>query len=57
MVETHRAANFDGTNNEVRADISREVDPSPSLRYNKDLFEVFVDSVSNVVRSAMSGDV
>lgn len=36
----------DGTDKEIRAEISRAVDASPTLRNKKDLIEDFVDSVS-----------
>ena len=47
LVEKYRAAKGDGTDMEVRAEIERAVDASPSLRNKKDLIEDFVDSVSN----------
>jgi type I restriction enzyme R subunit len=47
LVEKYRAAKGDGTDKEVRAEIERAVDASPSLRNKKDLIEDFVDSVSN----------
>ena len=46
LVEKHRAALGDGDDKEVRAEISRAVDASPSLRNKKDLIEDFVDSIS-----------
>src|SRR5690606_17726314 len=36
----------DGDDKEIRAEISRAVDASPTLRNKKDLIEAFVDSVS-----------
>lgn len=47
LVEKYRAARGDGTDKEVRAEITRAVEASPSLRNKKDLIEDFVDSVSN----------
>lgn len=46
LVEKYRAAHGDGDDREIRADISRAVDASPSLRNKKDLVEAFVDSIS-----------
>jgi hypothetical protein len=46
LVQKWREARGDGENNEIRAEISRAVDSSPSLRNKKDLIENFVDSVS-----------
>lgn len=46
LVEKHRAAHGDGDDKEIRAEISRAVDASASLRSKKDLVEDFVDSVS-----------
>lgn len=46
LVEKYRASFGDGDNKEVRAQISRAVDSSPSLRSKRDLVETFVDSVS-----------
>src|SRR4029079_19183924 len=39
-------ARGDGEDVEIRANISRAIDSSPSLRNKKDLIEDFVDSVS-----------
>ena len=46
LVEQYREAKGDGEDKEIRAEISRAVDSSPSLRNKKDLIEAFVDSVS-----------
>jgi type I restriction enzyme R subunit len=46
LVEKYRAARGDGEDKEIRAEITRAVDASPSLRNKKDLVENFVDSVS-----------
>ncbi len=46
LVEKYRAAHGDGDDKELRAEISRAVDASPTLRSKKDLVEDFVDSVS-----------
>src|SRR5699024_5924267 len=46
LVQKHREKRGDGDDQEVRAEISRAVDASPSLRNKKDLVEAFVDSVS-----------
>ena len=46
LVQKYREAKGDGHDVEVRAEISRAVDASPSLRNKKDLIEAFVDSVS-----------
>lgn len=46
LVEKYRESRGDGQDKEVRAEISRAVDSSPSLRNKKDLVEAFVDSVS-----------
>ncbi|WP_154096473.1 type I restriction endonuclease subunit R [Microbacterium testaceum] len=46
LVEKYRAAFGDGDDKELRAEISRAVDASPSLRNKRDLVEDFVDSVS-----------
>lgn len=46
LVEKCRASFGDGEDKEIRAEISRAVDASPSLRSKKDLVEDFVDSVS-----------
>jgi type I restriction enzyme, R subunit len=46
LVEKWRAARGDGEDKEVRAEITRAVNASPTLRSKKDLIEDFVDSVS-----------
>ena len=46
LVGRYRALRGDGDDKEVRAEIIRAVDASPSLRNKKDLIEAFVDSVS-----------
>ena len=46
LVETMRAERGDGEDKEIRAQISRAVDASPSLRSKRDLVEDFVDSIS-----------
>ncbi len=46
LVEKYRAERGDGDDKEIRAEISRAVNSSPTLRNKKDLIEDFVDSVS-----------
>lgn len=46
LVDKHRAQRGDGDDTEVRAEITRAIDASPSLRNKKDLIEAFVDRVS-----------
>ena len=46
LVEKLRAEKGDGDDKEVRAEITRAVDASPSLRSKRDLVEEFVESVS-----------
>ena len=46
LVEKYRTSFGDGEDKEIRAEISRAVDASPSLRSKRDLVEDFVDSVS-----------
>jgi len=46
LVQKYREARGDGEDVEIRAEISRAVDASPSLRSKKDLIEAFVDKVS-----------
>ncbi|MFJ3473988.1 type I restriction endonuclease subunit R [Microbacterium maritypicum] len=46
LVEKYRAGFGDGEDKEIRAEITRAVDASPSLRSKRDLVEDFVDSVS-----------
>jgi type I restriction enzyme R subunit len=45
-VRKYRDERGDGGDKEVRAEITRAVDASPSLRNKKDLIEAFVDRVS-----------
>jgi type I restriction enzyme R subunit len=46
LVEQYRQEHGNGQDKEIRAEISRAVDASPSLRDKKDLIETFVDTVS-----------
>lgn len=46
LVEKYRAERGDGDDKELRAEITRAVDASPTLRNKRDLVESFVDSVS-----------
>ncbi|WP_404446200.1 type I restriction endonuclease subunit R [Microbacterium marinum] len=46
LVQKYRSQHGDGEDKEIRAEISRAVDASPTLRNKKDLIEAFVDSVS-----------
>ena len=46
LVQKYREQRGDGDDKEIRAEVSRAVDASPSLRNKKDLVEAFVDSVS-----------
>jgi type I restriction enzyme R subunit len=46
LVQKYRDERGDGDDKEVRAEISRAVDASPTLRNKKDLIEDFVDSLS-----------
>ncbi len=46
LVAKFREKFGDGDDKEIRAEISRAVDASPTLRNKKDLIEAFVDSVS-----------
>ncbi|MFF2031086.1 type I restriction endonuclease subunit R [Arthrobacter sp. NPDC058192] len=46
LVATFREQYGDGQDKEIRVEISRAVDASPTLRNKKDLIEDFVDSVS-----------
>jgi type I restriction enzyme R subunit len=46
LVQKYRDERGDGDDKEIRAEISRAVDSSPSLRNKKDLIEDFVDSLS-----------
>lgn len=46
LVQKYRDERGDGDDKEIRAEISRAVDASPTLRNKKDLIEAFVDSLS-----------
>jgi type I restriction enzyme R subunit len=46
LVQKYRDARGDGDDKEIRAEITRAIDASPSLRNKKDLIEAFVDRVS-----------
>jgi len=46
LVQRYRDAHGDGQDKEIRAEITRAVDSSPTLRNKKDLIEDFVDSVT-----------
>jgi type I restriction enzyme R subunit len=46
LVQKYRDERGDGDDKEVRAEITRAVDSSPSLRDKKDLIEDFVDNIS-----------
>jgi type I restriction enzyme R subunit len=46
LVQKYRDERGDGDDKEIRAEISRAVDSSPSLRNKKDLIENFVDNIS-----------
>jgi type I restriction enzyme R subunit len=46
LVRKHQEATGDGDDREVRAQIERAVDSSPTLRNKRDLIEAFVDSLS-----------
>jgi type I restriction enzyme R subunit len=46
LVQKYLAERGDGDDKEIRAEISRAVDASPTLRNKKDLIEDFVDSLS-----------
>ncbi|WP_066043047.1 type I restriction endonuclease subunit R [Herbiconiux solani] len=46
LVQKYRDERGDGDDKEIRAEISRAVDSSPTLRNKKDLIEDFVDSLS-----------
>jgi type I restriction enzyme, R subunit len=46
LVQKYRDARGDGEDVEIRANITRAIDSSPSLRNKKDLIEDFVDSIS-----------
>jgi type I restriction enzyme R subunit len=47
LVQKYRDSKGDGDDKQIKAEISRAIDASPSLRNKKDLIEAFVDSVSN----------
>jgi type I restriction enzyme R subunit len=46
LVEKYREERGDGKDREIRAEISRAIDASPTLRNKKDLIEDFVDSLT-----------
>jgi len=46
LVQKYRDERGDGDDKEIRAEITRAVDASPSLRNKKDLIEDFVDNIS-----------
>ena len=46
LVDKYRKERGDGEDKEVRAEITRAIDASPSLRNKKDLIEAFVDRVN-----------
>jgi type I restriction enzyme R subunit len=46
LVDRYRKQRGDGEDREVRAEITRAVESSPSLRNKKDLIEAFVDRIS-----------
>lgn len=46
LVQKYRESRGDGDDTEIRAQITRAIDASPSLRNKKDLIIAFVDSVS-----------
>jgi len=46
LVQKYRDERGDGDDREVRAEITRAIDASPSLRNKKDLIEAFVDRVT-----------
>lgn len=46
LVDKYRQEHGDGDDKELRSEISRAVDASPSLRNKKDLVEAFVDSMT-----------
>jgi type I restriction enzyme R subunit len=46
LVQKYRYERGDGDDKEIRAEITRAIDASPSLRNKKDLIEAFVDRVS-----------
>ena len=46
LVQKYRDERGDGDDKEIRAEITRAVDASPSLRNKKDLIEAFIDSIT-----------
>jgi type I restriction enzyme R subunit len=46
LVQKYRDERGDGDDKEIRAEITRAIDASPSLRNKKDLIEAFIDRVS-----------
>lgn len=46
LVQKYRDERGDGDDKEIRAEISRAIDASPSLRNKKELIEAFVDRIS-----------
>lgn len=46
LVQQYRDERGDGDDKEIRAEITRSIDASPTLRNKKDLIEAFVDSLS-----------
>ncbi|MFT8538198.1 MAG: hypothetical protein ABF780_08390 [Bifidobacterium aquikefiri] len=46
LVEKYRQEHGNGEDKEIRSEISRAVDASPTLRDKKDLIETFVDTIS-----------
>ncbi|MDN3905553.1 hypothetical protein [Arthrobacter sp. YD2] len=46
LAQKYRAQRGDGEDKEIRAEITRAVDASPTLRNKKDLVEAFIDRVS-----------
>ncbi len=46
LVQRYRDTHGDGEDTEIRAEITRAVDSSPTLRNKKDLIEDFVDSIT-----------
>ena len=46
LVEKYRKSKGDGSDKEIRAEIVRAIDASPSLRNKRDLIEQFVESLT-----------
>jgi len=46
LVEKYRSSHGDGEDKEIRAEITRAINASPTLRNKRDLVEAFVDAVS-----------